>query len=87
MSNMKEQVKGWGIWLETVEITDVRIASGTLFSNLQSEFREIKKKDAKIYTADINDKILAKRVEYELLMKNIDDKHSLELTKFNNESN
>lgn len=42
--NAKEQLlditKGWGIWIETVEITDVRISSGSLFSNLQAEFRQ-----------------------------------------------
>lgn len=48
--NMKDQVKGWGVWLETVEITDVKIMSGTLFKDLQAEFRENKKKDATIYT-------------------------------------
>lgn len=32
--------KGWGIWIETVEITDVRISSSSLFSNLQAEFRQ-----------------------------------------------
>jgi hypothetical protein len=29
-----------GVWLETVEITDVKIWSGSFFSNLQTEFRE-----------------------------------------------
>jgi len=27
-------VKGWGIWLETVEITDVKISSSSLFKDL-----------------------------------------------------
>ena len=31
---MNEIVNGWGVWLESVEITDVRILSSTLFSNL-----------------------------------------------------
>lgn len=42
--NSREQLieitKGWGIWIETVEITDVRISSGSLFANLQAEFRQ-----------------------------------------------
>jgi regulator of protease activity HflC (stomatin/prohibitin superfamily) len=42
--NAREQLteitKGWGIWIETVEITDVRISSSSLFSNLQAEFRQ-----------------------------------------------
>lgn len=30
----------WGIWLETCEVTDVKILSSTLFENLQQEFKE-----------------------------------------------
>lgn len=37
---LTEITKGWGIWIETVEITDVRISSSSLFSNLQAEFRQ-----------------------------------------------
>ncbi len=37
---MNKIVNGWGVWLESVEITDVRILSSTLFTNLQTEFRE-----------------------------------------------
>lgn len=39
-------VNGWGIWLESVEITDVRILSHTLFSNLQCEFIEAERQKA-----------------------------------------
>jgi len=34
-----EITKGWGIWIETVEITDVRIMSSSLFNNMQEAFR------------------------------------------------
>lgn len=27
-------LNGWGVWLESVEITDVRISSKTLFENM-----------------------------------------------------
>ena len=37
---MNEIVNGWGIWLESVEITDVKILSSTLFKDLQMEFRK-----------------------------------------------
>lgn len=43
-SDMDKVVKGWGVWLETVEITDVQISSNNLFKDLQSKFREDKKK-------------------------------------------
>jgi uncharacterized membrane protein YqiK len=37
---IQKLISGWGIWLETIEIADVKISSGTLFKNLQTEFRE-----------------------------------------------
>ena len=35
-----DQFKGWGVWLETVEITEVTISSNKLFKDLQAEFRQ-----------------------------------------------
>lgn len=37
---MLEVVKGWGVWLETVEITDVMVLSSSLFEDLQAPFRQ-----------------------------------------------
>lgn len=37
---MTEVVQGWGVWLETIEITDVKILSGSLFKDMQCTFRE-----------------------------------------------
>jgi hypothetical protein len=39
-------VNGWGVWVELVQITDVKILSNTLFKNLQTKFREEKRKEA-----------------------------------------
>lgn len=39
-NELKDQLKGWGIWLETVEITEVKISSERLFKDLQAEFRQ-----------------------------------------------
>jgi len=38
--NMQKQLTGWGMWLETIEISDVHIVSGGLFANLQTPHRE-----------------------------------------------
>lgn len=46
---MFDVVKGWGVWLETVEITDVLICSGSLFKDLQSDFREKIRKESELY--------------------------------------
>lgn len=43
---MQKILTGWGIWLETCEIQDVKIASRSLFSNLQTEFRESEREKA-----------------------------------------
>ena len=40
LADMSGVTKGWGVHLETVEVTDVRICSGTLFKNMQTKFRE-----------------------------------------------
>jgi regulator of protease activity HflC (stomatin/prohibitin superfamily) len=40
INDLKDQFKGWGIWLETVEITEVKISSDKLFKDLQAEFRQ-----------------------------------------------
>lgn len=42
-SQLKDMFKGWGVWMETIEITDVKIASSSTFKNLQTEFREREK--------------------------------------------
>lgn len=37
---MMATTKGWGVWPETLEITDVQICSNKLFEDLQAEFRQ-----------------------------------------------
>ena len=37
--DLKASLAGWGIWLESVEITDVRICSKTVFEDLQAVYR------------------------------------------------
>ena len=54
---MFEVVKGWGVWLETIEITDVKISSGSLFKDLQANYRENMKKDAEVYRMKIESEI------------------------------
>ena len=40
MAELRPILKGWGIYAETVEITDVKIMSGNLFKDLQFEYRD-----------------------------------------------
>ena len=39
-NELMPQLQGWGIWLETVELTEVKICSSKLFEDLQAEFRQ-----------------------------------------------
>jgi flotillin len=66
---MFEVVKGWGVWLETVEITDVLIASGTLFKDMQAEYREGMKKESELYKMVIQGEIDEQKTKDELIMQ------------------
>lgn len=37
--DLQKQLTGWGIWLETVEITEVKICSTSLFEDMQAEYK------------------------------------------------
>ena len=56
-SEMSQVTKGWGVWLETVEITDVKILSSSLFANLQTTFREDNNRDALLLKLDVDTEI------------------------------
>merc|ERR1712072_775227 len=59
---MQEIVSGWGIWLETVEITDVKILSSSLFNNLQQPFRSSTRQTAEKIRIDTENDLQEKRV-------------------------
>lgn len=50
-------LNGWGVWVESVEITEVRISSKTLFENMQVEFRENQRHKAEMFKMGVNDTI------------------------------
>ena len=54
---MQKIITGWGIWLETCEVEDVRIASKSLFTNLQTEFREKSRMEAEKISANTENQI------------------------------
>jgi regulator of protease activity HflC (stomatin/prohibitin superfamily) len=61
ISSMKVITIGWGVWLETVEIIDVKISSGTLFKNLQCRFRKDEEKKAQIQSRNANHEVSLKK--------------------------
>jgi regulator of protease activity HflC (stomatin/prohibitin superfamily) len=54
---MQKILTGWGMWLETCEIQDVKIASRSLFNNLQTEFREKSRQEAEKISAETENTI------------------------------
>jgi uncharacterized membrane protein YhiD involved in acid resistance len=42
-NELEPTCKGWGVWVETVEITDIMISSNALFKDMQMEFRQEQK--------------------------------------------
>jgi len=65
IGEMSTVVKGWGVHLETVEVTDVRICSGTLFKNMQTKFREQNRKTATLQTDQVNNEIEEETLKFE----------------------
>lgn len=62
-TEMNKLVNGWGVWLETVEITDVQILSNTLFTNLQTPFREDLRAKAEVIKMNTDQELAARRGE------------------------
>ena len=60
-----QDVQGWGIWIETIEITQVLISSTTLFRDLQSEFRQTNHYNALKMEMDTNQSIQQVRDDHE----------------------
>jgi len=57
LEQVSDVVNGWGMWIETIEVTDVKIMSSSLFTDLQCKFREQAKQDAEMIALANNDAI------------------------------
>lgn len=52
---LQNQLTGWGIWLESVDLKDVKISSTTLFEDLQAPFRldtHLRAEDVRLKTSE-----------------------------------
>lgn len=54
---LNQMLNGWGVWVESVEITEVRILSNTLFENMQVEFRENQRNKAEMIKMNVQNDI------------------------------
>ena len=60
---LNRNINGWGVWLETVEITDVKIMSNSIFENFQCEFREKERLKAEMVSMESQSIIKSKQLE------------------------
>ncbi len=67
ITQLNKVVAGWGVWLETVEITDVKICSGKLFKDLQCRFRKDEEKKALITQREADQEITIERAKNKLM--------------------
>lgn len=63
---MNAIVNGWGIWLESVEITDVKILSSNLFKDLQVEFRKEQQQKAELIKMATENELKDRRLKQDL---------------------
>ena len=75
---MSEITTGWGVWLESIEIIDVKILSGSLFSNLQTPFREEQRKKAELILLNTNNEIKELTLEKGLQLHQKQEKNDTE---------
>ena len=68
---LNKNVNGWGVWLETVEITDVVIKSQPLFENLQTEFREAQRQKSEILKMKTENLLKEKRLALNSKIANV----------------
>ena len=84
-NGVKEEIQklltGWGIWLETVEIQDVKILSSSLFRNLQTEFREKSRIDAERISAQIQKQITEEELARNLKRQKADYEYDINYKK------
>lgn len=57
LDDLKVQLGGWGIWIESVEITEIKISSQKLFNDLQAEFRQETRLKAQFIELDGKEKL------------------------------
>ena len=63
---MTEVVKGWGVHLATVEVTDLKILSSSLFKDMQAKFREENQKKATLEKIVVQNTIYFEQLEKNL---------------------
>lgn len=81
---LQRQFTGWGVWLESVDLKDVKISSNTLFEDLQAPFRldtHLKAEDIRLKTSE---KMTEARLESEFIVNQATQDNSTQVMKTKN---
>lgn len=66
IAEMSDVVGGWGVYLATCEIIEVKICSGALFKDMQSKYREENMKKATLEKMVVENGIYFERLDREV---------------------
>jgi len=79
--------KGWGVKIETIEITDVSILSSSLFNNIQARFKEEEKLKATIDKLEIKKQLRIEQSKSDIIIEQKRADTSYEKTLYNAKDN
>lgn len=85
--DLSKQLKGLGVFLETIEIKSLTIKNQGLFHDMQSRYRENTKRTADLYHMETENKLTRLKNESAQKLKEATDLQNLELDQFRQESN
>ena len=89
--DMFNVVKGWGVWVETFEVTEVQISSATLFKDLQTKYREEIRQQSEICKMKFSSELTEIRQTYDAkqnkFRREIDQQRQVYLNAINLEIN
>lgn len=73
---LRKFLLGWGVWIETIEMTDVKIMSGSLFKDMQCVYRDDQYQIAQTQSMNVQHEIAKKQLEVRVITdKRNQDKH------------
>ena len=76
---MQKICDGWGVYLESVEITEVLISSGSVFKDLQADYREKMRYEAEGVKMTIATELKQFREVQEIAMTKLEGDHYAEI--------
>lgn len=71
IKQVQEKATGWGVWIETIELTEMTIMSASLFTDMQQKFRSTKHVIAEQQRLDVDNKVEDMRLVHDERLKTL----------------